>query len=395
MTPELPRVAMVFASDFNTVSAGGIMTLLGQLIARLSHRFSVLFVGVGTPDDRDAVPRRIGVPSMAVFLVLSPWRKPAWLPLNIAFTAGLFRKRREICRSTDLIHAHRMENALPFVMRKSKPVILTVHGTSKFHAVTQTGPLRWGIVRLAYDLVEGFVFSRADRVVLVSGEAHEYYIKRHPHLRHKFVVIPNFIEFAEFQRIDRTTARTVHRLTDSDTAIVYAGRLVAEKQVDVLIEAFARMCVERPSTRLFIAGEGPDEPRLRHAVESRRLMNIHFLGLLPKPAMHTLLAAADVLVLPSRFEGFPMVALEALAYGVPVVASDVGGIREILDDGLSRFIWHTGDPEELGRKMQEAVDVRAQIRDLCIARARAFETSQVLPRLEEVYASLISGSGRR
>lgn len=370
------------------------MTLLRELIARLGEQFPVLFVGVGDPGDGEAVRQRVGAPSMAVLPILSPKRRPRWLPLNVSFTIALFRKRREICQLADLVHVHRMETALPFVIRKAKPVLLTVHGCSKFHAWTQTGPLRWRLIKFLYDIVEGFVFSRADRVILVSGEAHEYYSERHPRLRHKFVVIPNFIEMSEFRSIERAAARTTYQLAAVDIAVVYAGRLVREKRVDMLIEAFALLLKERPAARLFIAGEGPDNARLRQQVMNLHLNNVHFLGLLSKSEVQRLLAGADLLVLPSRFEGFPMVALEALACGVPVVASDVGGIREILNDRLERFIWRTDDPEELKRKMLEAADRRAELRELCVARASHFDTARILPRLEELFASLASTAAK-
>lgn len=385
---RVTRIAMVFATDFHRASAGGVMTLLRDLIVRLSEQFPVLFVGVGGPGCAEVVRQRVGAQSMAVLPVLSPERRPPWLPLNVVFTLALFRKRGEICRRADLIHLHRMETALPFVISKSKPVLLTVHGSSKFHAMTDTGPLRWRAVKILYDVIEGFVFSRADRVILVSGEAYEYYAERHPRWRHKFVVIPNFIETSEFRRFDRAAARTAHQLGADDVSVVYAGRLVQEKRVDVLIDAFARLLRERPTARLYIAGEGPDHARLRQQVTTQRVDRVQFLGLLPKSEVHRLLAGADLLVLPSRFEGFPMVALEALAYGVPVVASDVGGIREILHDGLERFIWRTGDPEELKTKMLEAADRRTELRDLCMARASRFDTARILPQLEAVYSSL-------
>ncbi len=383
---------MVFATDFKRASAGGIMTLLSELIRRLSEQFPVLFVGVGDPHDGEAVRQRVCAPSLTVLSILSPEGRPPWLPLNVVFTIALFRKRRMICQSADLVHVHRMETALPFVIGKSKPVLLTVHGSSKFHAMTRTGPLRWRVVKFLYDLIEGFVFSRADRVILVSGEAYEYYSRRHPRLRPKLVIIPNFIEMSEFRHIDRAAARTTYRLTAANIAVVYAGRLVQEKRVDVLIKAFALLLRDQPSARLFIAGEGPDHDRLQQQVTTQHVDNVHFLGLLPKPEVHTLLAGADLVVLPSRFEGFPMVALEALAYGVPVVASDVGGIREILTEGLERFIWSTDDPEELKRKMLEAAERGAELRDLCIARAHHFDTARILPRLEELYASLACAS---
>lgn len=389
---EATQVAMIYATDFEKTSSGGIMTMVREIIRRLSGRFPVLFIGVGDANDGEVLKQRVGARSLSVLPVLPPTRRPRWLPLNVAFPIVLFARRREICRHADLIHVHRMEAALPFVFRKSKPVVVNVHGASKFHAMEQTGLLRLPLVRFLYDRAEGFVFSRADRVVLVSREGYEYYSMRHPRLRHKFVVIPNFIEIAELPRFERNAARAAHGLTEADIAVVYAGRLVREKRIDVLIDAFARLHQERPAAQLLIAGDGPDEGRLRRQVERRQLGNVRFLGLLQKREVQRLLAGADTLVLPSRFEGFPMIVLEALAYGVPVVASDVGGIREILTDGLERFIWHTNDPEELKRKILDAAGQRAGLRDLCMATASGFDRARVLPRLEELYASVVSAA---
>jgi glycosyltransferase involved in cell wall biosynthesis len=386
------RVAMVYASDFEKASAGGITTMIRETITRLSGQFPVLFVGVGNTNDGEAMRQRVGVPSMRVLPVFPITRRPRWLPLNILFTLVLFRRKKEICQLADVIHVHRMETALPFISRKSRPVLLTVHGSSKFHAVTQTGPLRWRIVKFVYDIVEGLVLSRVDRVILVSQDAREYYSIRHPDLRHKFAVIPNFIENSAFRRIERTPARAMRGFTESDIVIAYAGRLVREKRVDLLIDAFAKLLAERPSAHLFIAGEGPDEARLRDQVTRQNLGHVHFLGLLPRHEVHQLLAGADSLVLPSRFEGFPMVVLEALACGVPVVAADVGGVREILKDGLECFIWRTDNPEELKCKILEAVDRRMDLRDLCISLANRFDAARILPRLEELYADLVSDS---
>src|SRR5262249_46735077 len=80
------RIAMVFATDFDRASAGGIMTLLQDLIVRLSERFVVLFVGVAGAGGAEAVGQRLGACSVAVLPVASPERRPSWLPLNIRFT---------------------------------------------------------------------------------------------------------------------------------------------------------------------------------------------------------------------------------------------------------------------------------------------------------------------
>ncbi len=383
------RVAVVYSSDFERVSPGGIMTSVKELVARLDHRFHVVMACVGDQRETERIGARLRRTEITVLPVISAARRPPSIPLNIVFTAGLLRAKGRIVREADVIHAHRMELALPFVIRKRKPVVLTVAGSSAHHASCTSGLLRWKPVQRLYDLVEGFVFSRVDVVHLLSQEAHEYYRRRHPRQRQKFRVIPNFIDTSTFTPADRGTARPLFGLGEADLAVVYAGRLSPEKRVDHLIAAFAEVARVRPTARLLIGGAGPEEARLRRQAAALALERVRFLGTLSRPDVRLLLSSADVVVLPSVFEGFPMAALEALACGVPVVATDVGGVRDILTGGLTDFVLRSVEPKELAARIVVAADRREAARDLCLARARQFDATRILPQIEAVYSSLM------
>jgi glycosyltransferase involved in cell wall biosynthesis len=383
-----PSVAVVFATDFDRISAGGGLTIIREVLSRLSDRFNFLFVGVGDADRVDEIRERIGAPNVMVLPVLPARRKLSWIPVNLAFIVALLFSRKRIIQRAGLIHSHRMEATLPFVLMKARPVLLTVHGSSEFHTLPLSGLFRFGIVRRVYNIVEEFVFSRVDKIILVSKAPLSYYCRRYSQSRHKFVVIPNFIDIAECQSVDRSEARALHGLAADEVAIVYVGRLVREKRVDLLITAFATLLRDRPVSRLFIAGEGPEDKPLRQQAARLGLSSVQFLGLLPKDGIYRLLRAADCLVLPSFFEAFPMVVLEALACGVPVVASDVGSVREMLGEGLDRFILGSGDPDELKQKILQAADRREEVRDLCIRRASQYDSRVVLPQIESLYREL-------
>src|SRR5579872_2888450 len=131
---------------------------------------------------------------------------------------------------------------------------------------------------------------------------------------------------------------------DPSGGVLFAGRLAPEKGVDVLVEAVGRL----DGARLDIAGDGPERPRLEHLADSVAPGRVTFHGLLPKERVDALLGAAPVVVLPARwYENQPMVILEALSAGVPVVASDLGGASELIEPGVDGDLVPHSDPAAL------------------------------------------------
>jgi glycosyltransferase involved in cell wall biosynthesis len=150
----------------------------------------------------------------------------------------------------------------------------------------------------------------------------------------------------------RTSARAALGLPAGTTVVAFVGRLSVVKAPEVLLRA-----VRGTGLRLLVAGEGP----LREALEAEAdAEQVRFLGFLPDVA--PVLAAADLLALPSRTEGLPMAALEAMAAGLPVVASAVGSLPEVLADGAGVLV-PPGDVSALRLALERlsAPEVRARI----------------------------------
>jgi glycosyltransferase involved in cell wall biosynthesis len=135
--------------------------------------------------------------------------------------------------------------------------------------------------------------------------------------------------------------------------IVFVGRLDAVKGVPLLLEAFAKARTRHPRARLTIAGDGP----ARAALETRAAAlgvgeAVQFAGYLDEAAVADLLANADMLALPSFAEGLPVVLMEAMASRIPVLATQVAGVPELVEDGVSGFIVPAGDVETLGARLE-------------------------------------------
>jgi glycosyltransferase involved in cell wall biosynthesis len=189
-------------------------------------------------------------------------------------------------------------------------------------------------------------------------------------LRH----IPHFVD-----------ARSIDTKERAGGSVVYAGRLSKEKGVDTLIEAAAMT-----GLRVEIAGTGPDAAAYEALARARGADGVRFLGHLPREELHQVIRSAAVLAIPSRcHENQPVIVLEAFACGVPAVASQLGGLPELIDPGVDGELVPHGDAEALAGSLQRFVDDPARSFEMGRAgRAkvlREFTSEKHLIRLGEIY----------
>jgi glycogen(starch) synthase len=132
--------------------------------------------------------------------------------------------------------------------------------------------------------------------------------------------------------------------------ILFAGRLQYEKGVQTLLDAMPVIARQVPGVRLAVAGDGTYRPALEeHAAELRLNGQVRFEGFVDEQRLRTLYSSADVAVIPSLYEPFGLVTLEAMASGTPVVAADTGGLPEIVEHEVSGLLFPPGDADELAR----------------------------------------------
>jgi len=174
-------------------------------------------------------------------------------------------------------------------------------------------------------------------------------------------------------------------------SIGFVGRLVEQKGCDVLISAYARLAAGGLPARLTIVGDGPDRPQLERRVEDLGLSgSVDFLGFRPDGA--ALMAEMDIVAVPSRFEPFGIVAVEAMVQGRPVVASAVGGLTETVADGTTGRLVPPGDPLRLADALGELVRssaLREQMGEAGRERAMAlFSPDRVIAAYTKLYRRL-------
>jgi glycosyltransferase involved in cell wall biosynthesis len=243
----------------------------------------------------------------------------------------------------DVIHVHiGGPFLLPAVMAarlRKVPVVLKFANLSPERGIwvdlPQTGPRRWFIEAAA---------RRVDGVVAISGRIGRAVEEGG---WRQVARIPNGIDPEEGAR-ERPPRADARRLLGvrGDPVALFVGRLSYQKGLDVLLRIWRRFVERRPGATLLVLGEGPDGASLRRQAEALGVSgSVDFRGLRLDVRPHY--AAADLFVLPSRYEGLPNVMLEAMAAGLPVIASRVSGTEDVVEDGRNGLLVPPGEPRAL------------------------------------------------
>ncbi|HEV2382529.1 MAG TPA: glycosyltransferase [Terriglobia bacterium] len=243
-----------------------------------------------------------------------------------------------------ILHSHRYkENLLAALLARRCHVpfvIRTEHGApEQFKGLKQ---LKQRVLRQVDRLVGSYA---TDRVISVSAELQPR-LARYVNPR-RIAVIPNGLDTDNVHsHLSPLEAKRRLNIPADCPVLGYAGRLVPIKRLDIFLAAAKEMASRTPEARFVVVGEGCDRPRLEERAQALGLEHrAFFLG--HRDDIFDVLRALDVFVLCSDHEGLPMVLLEALHMGVAVVARQVGGIPEVIQDGVSGSLVRSADPRAL------------------------------------------------
>jgi glycosyltransferase involved in cell wall biosynthesis len=231
------------------------------------------------------------------------------------------------------------------------------------------------------------VLREADYVVTVSGDLREKAVARGARPEKARAVL-NGCDLSVFHLSDRAEARRNLGIDPDAEAVVYVGRMDVRKGLRELVAAAAALGKERARLRVYLVGEGPDKPRILSAIQASGAAGyIHALPGCAFDEVAAWMAAADLVTLPSYMEGCPNVVLEALASGRPVVATNVGGIPEILSPECGRLV-PPRDSRALAQALAAVLDRSWDAAAISARGSRSWET--VAAELLEVFQSVAS-----
>lgn len=293
-------------------------------------------------------------------------------------------------RAVDVVHGHEWHAggaAERVAERCGLPLVATIHATAR--AKVQARGIR---PRPRVEAAERSLAGAA-RVVTVASRWLAAEVAALGIPRERIAVVPLGVEVGPAPSAESVRRARRALAEPGGRTILVAGRLVAEKGFQDAIAALPAL----PETALAVAGRGPLAPALRDAAASAGVADrVRFLGRLEHKALPAHYAAADLVAMPSRYEPFGLVALEAMAAGRPLVAAEVGGLAEILPAGEAAMRFPAGDVDALTARagaLLDDADLRRRVTEAGRRRAERFTWHDVAARFAELYAEVLAASG--
>jgi glycosyltransferase involved in cell wall biosynthesis len=280
--------------------------------------------------------------------IINSLKQNRWSLLQVPFLfLAFFMATLRSARKSQILHAYWSLAGLTSVfvsLIKTKPIVITLWGSD--------------ILFLKTPLLSFFfrsILSRADAIICENQHFKNQLIKLR-FQKEKIFLAPNGIDLKLFKPRDRLSARITLKLPENGLVIVSTGSLTKNKGHIYLIHALSDILKKRDDIYLRIVGGGDEHESLVKEIERLKLSkNIDLVGWAPREAISTWLNAADIFVLPSLHEGTPNSLLEAMASGLPVIASATGGIPEVIDNESNGFLVNPASSKEIKDKLNPLI----------------------------------------
>ena len=327
-------------------------------------------------------PVRLGEKTDFSFHKVELLSYPLFERVPCCYSLALISKLCEVIKSRnlDIVHAHyAVPNATSAYLAKkicndSVKVITTLHGTDSY--LVGSHP--------SYKEVTQFSMQNSDALTAVSEYLKKRTLQDFTITRH-IEVIPNFVDPQRFRRLDRNREEKI---------LCHSSNFRPIKRIPDIIQAFKTISEETNSRLLFI-GDGPERPKIEKMVRNLGLSaRVDFLGYVQD--VQEIVGMSDLFLLPSDDESFGLAALEAMSCEVPVIATNVGGLREIVSHGVDGYLAEVGDTEAIAQyALKILTDSRRQEEFGRSARQKVLEKygpEKILSKYEELYEETLHNS---
>ncbi len=360
---------------------GGVATYIQNLLASPLHD-EYRFITVRTMSRKHGSPdyekEMAGVKAfrvlwdLAVLVTVLIARKPVLVHINTSFNSGPFWRDALYCAASRVF---------------GKKVFFQVHG-GRLDCFLDGIPERMRSLALRILRMPSCIG------VLSQAQLRPFYAHG---IGHRAVLIPNMIDTALFQKYPGR--RNIHREKDGPMALFVASHMSTGKGVMDLLQAIPEVVKIKKDVRFVLVGDGGKMPEMLETCKSLGIgPHVHFPGFLTHGKLIPLMQDADIFVLPSHSEGFPFVVLEAMAAGLPVVATPVGAVPEILHEGRNGFLFPAGNAPLMAECILRLLSDPALCRTIGKTNredARKYDIPSVACLIADLYEHILLSQERR
>lgn len=410
--PVLPprRVAMISVHSCPLATLGGRETGgMNVYVRELSRHLSELGIAVDVYTRRQdpCYPTVVDFADQARVIHLSagpaaPYSKHRVWDHLPEFVDGMQDFINENALEYDVLHSHYWLSgwvAMQFRLALDLPIVHMSHTLG--YPKNAAAQLPWEQEPSRRLQIEREVLQGSDALVAESPASKQHMAWHYDVDPANVAVIPCGVDVARFQPQDKRRARAALSLPPEAPILLSVGRLQPSKGIDTLLQAAADVRRDYPDVWVLVVGGGLDDQDERETAELNRLQtlgrrlglsNVHYVKAQPQEKLAQYYAAADVFVMPSHYESFGMVALEAMACGTPVVASKVGGLASTIVHGDSGLLVSPGDWRAFAQAVSRLLaspQFQSAMRQAGPERARAFAWPLIVENNVRLYRRLI------
>ncbi|MDK2906304.1 MAG: hypothetical protein PWQ66_265 [Petrotoga sp.] len=360
----------------NRLGPGGAEKLIEDLLPLMNNINGIKVDLLLLTDENNVFDKRLSQYGVQIKIVPT---KKIYNPLNIYYIRKYIKKGQY-----DVVHVHLFPSfywasfASKLIFKNKPKFVFTEHSTHNQRR--EKGYLR---------IIEKFVYSSYDKIISISQQAEDNLVEwLKPKNNGRFIIIENGIDLKKFKEAKPYLKLEINTKFDEDTKLIcMVGRFSEAKDQPTLIKAMNHIS---SNVHLLLIGEGPLKVKNEELVKQVNLEErVHFLGF--RDDVPRILKTVDIVVLSSKWEGFGLAAVEGMAAGKPVVASDVPGLREIVTGfGL---IFEVGNSEELANKINKLINDPIKYNEIakkCKLRANSYSIEKMVDEYIEQYKILLN-----
>jgi len=393
---------IIFQMDPLGNKIGGIETFVKNFIRYAPNDFEIYMVGVSS--DKKVYPvgkwQIVEVQNKKInFLPIIHVKNEnvrSKIPLCLKFTVNLALYKKRIFFSDKILEFHRIEPSIPLSDTPCKK-ILFIHGNMKDlynpHAETKWKKFPW-----IYFKMEKYLIQKFNKIFVVREDGVVSYREKYPFMAERFSFLPTWVDEnlffpfknSEDKKINKVLFLKKNKLPNNSKLILFVGRLEGQKDPLLLIETFKYVNQKMKESILLIVGIGSLKHKMVRLIEKYNLKkSVLFLGVLPQIKVADIMRVSDVFILTSAFEGMPISILEALSSGLPVVTTDVGEVKRVVQSEFSGIVCSLRDPRILGDAVLKVIKSRGKHFSIenCRLSIRKYTVKNVLNRLYQLHYS--------
>ena len=359
---------------------GGIESYTPVILGINPEKYETIFIHLTKNSDNPNIFEQKG---KKVFYITEKPRLPFFKPFVFSKLASILKNE-----GVDILHCHKHKSTVygTITGKLAKvPIILAhVHGMGRSR-------------NFGRRLLNRFILSHVDKILAVGQAVKDDILQHNPSVKpQKVINTGNSIDLDYFSSTvyDKQDTRKKFGIPQNSFVFATAGRLAPTKGQKYLIEAFTQVRKQLNNAELLIVGAGELKEELeQQASEPNCKDYVHFLGLVDN--MREFYSSADIFVLPSVAEGLPRTLIEAMATGLLCIASNIGGIPEILNNGRCGLLVPPGDAKALTDAMLKAANMPQQKKSAVISAAKEYikkeySHSVMIKRIEKIYDTLVA-----